>query len=94
MASAPGFQELLAGNYFSAVSAPYQALMGDFFWAFVILMAMMAIYLKTEDYTVTGIVGILISTSISTLLPIETYWIGYMSIVLAITVVFHKFLTR
>jgi len=90
MADAPGWEYIQKGEIIRAVTIPYTNIMGNFFYAIIVLMAMLLIYVKTEDYTVTTITGLLIAPTIGVLLPVDTLFVAYFSITIGITSVLYK----
>jgi len=85
MADAPGWEYIAKGDLIRAVIQPHTNIMGNFFYALIVMMAMLLIYIKTEDYTVTTITGLLVAPTIGVLLPVQTYFIAYLSIAIGIT---------
>lgn len=95
MATTPGWLELAGGNLVTGMLEPYRYLIGDFVFVFMVLMFIMTLYIKSQDFSYTAIVGIILSASIQgagklNILPVETYAVASLGVVLGILLVFYK----
>ena len=83
-----------AGNYFSAITLSYTNVMGMWFYAIVMFIGMIMIYLKTQDFGTVLITGLVISAAAVTFMPSDAqFFISIMTafgIALILYKVFHK----
>ena len=82
---------LLSGNIFSAVLFPYTNLLGFMFYALIGFLASIMIYIKTQDFVTTSIVGmLLLGGGAYFYLPKEFHYIIYIFIALGATIAIYK----
>lgn len=84
-----GWTAMTNGNYLRAVQVPYTDLMGTYFYAAWILVAMGAIYMKTEDFGTTMVTGLLLSGTFYSFIPAAGQRFLYLTIILGITTVLY-----
>lgn len=78
------------GNIFGAVVLSYTNVMGYFFYASVMLLAMIMIYLRTNNFGTVTITGILISWAAIPFMPTQSLYFIAIMIVLGITFILYK----
>lgn len=71
MANAPGWDKLIEGLYIEAAQQPHLDILGDFFYAVLLIQMMFALYIKTEDVGTTVIVTFIITASAASFLPVQ-----------------------
>ncbi len=94
MGEIPGYQALLDGRIMEAVAKPHTAILGDMFYAVLLCTGLTVLYMKTENFPSTMIVGATVSAGIQTLLPTESLALFGLATVFAFSAVIYGVATR
>lgn len=82
--------EFLQGHWITGIFYPYFAVIGDWFFAIVMLTVCMGIYIKTSTFLAPTVLLVLGAGVIFALLPPEAHKFAYLMIALSITGVLFK----
>lgn len=79
-----------ATQFMTGLMFPYTNVFGSFFYAMILILAMAMIYIKTQDFANTGLVGFVISVGTLPFLPVELRLVAYVFIAMSFTMVLYK----
>jgi hypothetical protein len=81
---------LALGDLWHFIIAPFLAVLGSWFYAFLVLIAVSMVYLKSQNITLASIVAIFFCAAFITMLPPQSSIVFYGLLILAITIVLYK----
>jgi len=87
------FNKMISGNeteVLHGIVSPLTQIMGNYFWFILLFIALIIIYIKTQSFSTTMIVGLLCSAGILALMPIQTHFLIYAFVALGITIILYK----
>ena len=85
---------LIAGDIMGAILTSYTNIIGYYFYGLIIFIGMIILYLKTQNYGLIGVVGLLIAGSILTYMPPEAYMLGILFLIFSLTIVVFRVFFR
>lgn len=74
---------LSVGNLTKVGASPYEAQLSSMFWGFLFILSFGVMWIRQEDMTIPGIVGIIIGSTILTLFPAD--WKGLAMMLLVVS---------
>ena len=83
---------LAVGNYIGLIFAPYILLLGDMFGGLMMLAIMMPLYNKTQSLDYCLIVWVLLSAALTAALPLMTYRLSYVFLILGVASLLYRML--
>lgn len=81
---------LLSGHYVEAAAGAYTSLIGNWFWLIIFGFGLAMVQMKTNDFSVTALVGILISSLVMSALPGPAKFVGYVLMALGATIILYR----
>lgn len=84
------FNALASGDVYGAVISSYTNVLGNFFYLSLLFLAMVMIYLKTQNFVTTTLVGILLSAFIAVFVPPITFTAIVVAVALGITLILYR----
>jgi len=81
---------LRSGNLIGFVTSAYTNLMGEVFWAVIVLVISVPIYMKTGSLVYVSVMWLLLGSILGAMLPPEASHIAWILIGLGVSVIFYK----
>lgn len=81
---------LISGKVLDAVVNTYTGVMGEMFYALIIMFGLTLVYIKTKNIGVVGVIALLVGGSVVTLLPAVAQRFFYLLLVFGIAVTIYK----
>lgn len=85
-----GWQVLISGEWWRALSVAHTAVVGELFWAFMTFMPIFLIYVKNETLLTPAVTTILISGIALMVLPVGTTYLMALIVILGIAGTLYK----
>ena len=88
---------LIKGRVADAVIGVYTTplgLWGSLFYALVIMIGLIMIYIKTNNFVTTGVVGLLIGALTLSYLPMEFHGVAYVLLAFGFAISFYKIMFK
>jgi hypothetical protein len=83
---------LALGDYIGLIFAPYILLLGDMFGGLMMLAIMMPLYNRTQSLDYCLIVWVLLSAALTAALPLMTYRLAYVFLILGVASLLYRML--
>jgi len=90
MADTTLLQYLLNGDLIGFINAIYISLIGELFYGLIVLMVTVPIYIRTQSLGYVCIVWLLVGALLQVVLPVATFNIGWVFIVLGLAGILWK----
>lgn len=81
---------LTSGEILEAIISTYTNVMGEMFYALIIMFGLTLVYIKTKNIGVVGVIALLVGGSVVTLLPAITQRLFYLLLVFGIAATIYK----
>lgn len=78
------------GDWWGAILASYTNVLGGFFYMILMAMALTMIYIKTQNFGTTAIVGIMLSSFVLIMAPGISFYGFMMIVILGIAGIIYK----
>jgi len=85
---------LIAGDLIGAVLASYTNIIGYYFYGLIIFIGMVILYMKTQNYGVVGVTGLLVAGSILAYMPPEVHNLGILFLIFSLAIVIYRVFFR
>ena len=84
------YSVLLTGDLLNAIVCPFTNVMGYWFYAVMMLIALAGIYFKSQNVTLVALMGIMSGTTMAMLFPPETHQFAYVMVAIAMAGILYK----
>ncbi len=81
---------LMTGDLINGITCVYTSVLGYWFYAIMMLVAITGMYFKSHNVTFVAVMGIISGFTMASLFPPEIHQFGYVMVALALTGVFYK----
>ena len=90
MTAAEAFNLIMSGSILEGVILPYTDIMGMYFYGLVLFIGMFLIYMKTQSFDTTTIVGLVMSGLLIVLVPESFHRMIYILLAIGITAILYR----
>jgi len=82
------------GDLIGFIVSPYTNLMGDMFWALIVLIISFPIYMKTGSLSYVAVMWLLLGSALGSLIPASANRIAWILIGLGVSIIFYKMIEK
>lgn len=84
------FDMITSGQLLEGIVASYTNVMGNLFWALVIFLGLLILYLKTHNFGLVGITSLLIAGTILTYMPAQVHNLAHFLLIMGIVTILYR----